>query len=174
MLDVENRVIDMPVEPADIVIRVGTLPDSDLVARHLLTSETWICASPAYLARRGTPATVPDLGSHTLLAYSDRVTTWGSGPDADGVGCAAFRPAAVVSDSAALLPMVLGGAGIARLPDFLALAPVKDGRLVRLWPEHGGDLIDIHVLYPSHRSISAKVRVFVDVLVAGFATLALR
>ncbi len=62
--------------------------------------------------------------------------------------------------------MVLGGAGIARLPDFLAAAPVADGRLVRLWPEHRGDLIDIHAIYPSRHSLSAKVRVFIDALLA--------
>lgn len=174
VLDVENRVIDMPVEPADLAIRVGSLPDSDLIARRLLTSETWTCASPAYLARKGNPAAIPDLDGHMLLAYSDRPTTWGPGPAADGVGYAAFLPAAVVSDSAALLPMVVGGAGIARLPDFLVVELVENGQLVRLWPEYEGELIDIHALFPSHRSVSAKVRVFVDALAARFATLALR
>ncbi len=72
----------------------------------------------------------------------------------------------VVSDSAALLPVVLGSGGIARLPDFLAAAPVADGRLVRLWPGHKGDLIDIHAIYPSRHSLSAKVRVFIDALLA--------
>lgn len=174
VLDVENRVIDMPVEPVDLVIRVGLLPDSELVTRRLLTCEIWTCASPAYLASRGTPTAMADLGDHTLLAHHDRVTSWGPGPASEGVMTAAFLPAAVVSDSAALLPMIVGGAGIARLPDFLASAPVADGRLVRLWPEHRGDLIDIHALYPSHRSASAKVRVFIDALVARFAASALR
>ncbi len=174
VLDVENRVVAMPVEAVDLVIRVGALPDSDLVARRLLTSETWTCASPAYLAGRGTPGTVADLGGHTLVGYSDRATAWGPGPSTDGAASTAFLPAAVVSDSAALLPMVVGGAGIARLPDFLAVAPVGDGRLVRLWPDHRGELIDIHALYPSHRSLSAKVRVFIDALVSQFADLALR
>ncbi|BCM82280.1 LysR family transcriptional regulator [Methylobacterium indicum] len=166
VLDVENRFIDMPVEPVDLVIRVGALPDSDLIARRLMISETWTCASPAYLAARGTPASVADLGDHTLIAYSDRATTWGPGPAGDGVERVEFLPAVVVSDSAALLPVVLGGGGIARLPDFLAAAPVADGRLVRLWPRHGGDLIDIHAIYPSRHSLSAKVRVFIDALLA--------
>lgn len=162
VLDVENRVIDMPVEPADLAIRVGAMPDSDLVARRLLASETWTCASPAYLAAKGTPRSAADLGGHTLVGYADRRTAWGC--DDGAVGRAEFPPAAVVSDSAALLPMILGGAGIARLPDFLAAASVRDGGLVRLWPEHAGDMIDIHAVYPSHRSLSAKVRVFIDAL----------
>lgn len=174
VLDVENRFIDMPVEPVDLVIRVGALPDSDLIARRLMTSETWTCASPAYLDARGTPAGVADLGHHTLIAYSDRVTSWGPGPAGSVAGRAEFLPAVVVSDSAALMPTVVGGAGIARLPDFLAAAPVADGRLVRLWPEHRGDLIDVHALYPSHRGLSAKVRVFIDALLEWFADAARR
>ena len=47
IVDVENRVIDMPLEAADLVIRVSAgMPDSDLIARHLLTTEVWTCASP--------------------------------------------------------------------------------------------------------------------------------
>ena len=55
VLAVENRVVDMPADPVDLAIRVGPLPDSDLIARRLLVSVTWICAIPAYLAARGTP-----------------------------------------------------------------------------------------------------------------------
>ena len=58
VLDVENRIIDLPVEAADLVIRLGTLPDSDLIARHILDTEVWTCASPGYLARRGMPSRV--------------------------------------------------------------------------------------------------------------------
>ncbi len=68
-----------------------------------MSSETWTCASPAYLTARGTPASVADLGDHTLIAYSDRATTWGPGPFGDAVGRAEFLPGVVVSDSAALL-----------------------------------------------------------------------
>jgi DNA-binding transcriptional LysR family regulator len=69
-----------------------------------------------------------------------------------------------VSDAAAMLPAVLDGAGIARLPDFLARPCVADGRLVRLWGPCRGDEVDIHALYPSHRALSPKVRVFIDAL----------
>ncbi len=62
----------------------------------------------------------------------------------------------------------LGGAGIAYLPDFLARPYVADGRLVRLWPTAEGIETVIHAIYPSHRSLSAKVRVFIDALVASF------
>ncbi|MEG9527294.1 MAG: LysR family transcriptional regulator [Hyphomicrobiales bacterium] len=167
MLAVENRFVDMPIEPADLLIRVGPLVDSDLIARRLLESEAWLCASPGYLAARGTPARVADLTDHTLIGYGDRTMAYRD--DATGeAGRIELPPAVAISDSAALLPVVLGGAGIAYLPDFLARPHVADGRLDRLWPATEGDKIAIHAVYPSHRSLSAKVRVFIDALVASF------
>ena len=167
VLTVENRFIDMPAEPADLVIRVGPLADSDLIARRLLVSEVWLCASPDYLAVRGTPACVADLTGHTLIGYGDRAMAYRD--DAPGQAGRIELPSAVaISDSAALLPVVLGGAGIAHLPDFLASPHVTDGQLVRLWPATEGDQIVIHAVYPSHRSLSAKVRVFIDTLATNF------
>ncbi|MEN3794459.1 LysR family transcriptional regulator [Fulvimarina sp. MAC3] len=165
VLAVENRFIDMPAEPADLVIRVGPLADSDLIARRLLASQTWLCASPGYLAARGTPVRVEDLTDHTLLGYGDRTTVYQD--DAPTPGQIELPPAVAISDSSALLPMVLGGAGIAQLPDFLASPHVADRRLVRLWPATQGDQFVIYAVYPSHRSLSAKVRVFIDSLIAS-------
>ncbi|USI74678.1 LysR family transcriptional regulator [Sphingomonas morindae] len=170
VLAVENRYVDMPAEPIDLVIRVGPLADSDLIARHLLLSESWLCASPAYLSARGTPRCVSDLKDHALIGYADRTATYHdetSGP----ANASDYRPAAAVSDSAAMLPMILAGGGIARLPDFLAAPYVAEGRLVRLWPARRGDRIAIHALYPGHRALSGKVRVFIDALTSTAAAL---
>jgi DNA-binding transcriptional LysR family regulator len=171
VLDVENRVIDMPLEEADVVIRVsGALTDSDLIARHLLTTESWTCASPGYLAARGMPSSIGELSRHALIAYADRSTKWSFRMTDGAMREIEFRPANVVSDSAALKPMLVGGAGIGRLPDFIARDAVARGELVRLFPETEGDSFSIHALYTSHRSLSAKVRVFIDALVEYLAT----
>jgi DNA-binding transcriptional LysR family regulator len=170
VLDVENRVIDMPLEAADLVIRAAAaLPDTDLIARHLLTTKAWTCASPAYLAACGVPSSVADLSRHALIAYADLTTTW-SYRMADGsMQQIEFRPANVVSDSAALSPMLIGGGGIGRLPDFIARDAVARGDLVRLFPGAVGDVFAVHALYTSHRSLSAKVRVFIDALLEYIA-----
>lgn len=163
VLAVENRFVDMPAEAVDLVIRVGALPDSDLVARLLLTSETWLCASPDYLTLRGTPRCVGDLTAHVLIGYADQPATYRD--DSPGTaGSTKLAPSAVVSDAAAMLPAVLEGLGIARLPDFLARAHVAEGRLIRLWPDAVDDMVAIHAVYSSHRALSAKVRVFIDAL----------
>jgi len=68
-----------------------------------------------------------------------------------------------------LQPILIGGAGIGRLPDFIARDAVARGELVRLFPETAGDVFEVHALYTSHRSLSAKVRVFIDALVEYLA-----
>ena len=169
VLVVENRIIDMPVEDADLVIRVGALPDSDLIARHLMTTEVWTCASPAYLARNGTPSSIADLNRHTLTTGFDRPTTWSFRQPDGTVEQFEVKPDHVVSDSAALAPMLVGNAGIGRLPDFTARPSVANGDLVHLFPDTHGDTFDINAVYISHRSLSAKVRVFIDALVEHLA-----
>jgi DNA-binding transcriptional LysR family regulator len=170
VLDVENRVIDMPLEEADLVIRVSSaLPDSDLIARLLLTTQSWTCASPGYLAARGVPSRVADLSRHALIAYADRSTRWSFRTSDGAAREIEFRPAHVVSDSAALKPMLVGGAGIGMLPDFIAKDAIARGELIRLFPEAEGDVFSVHALYTSHRSLSAKVRVFIDALVQCLA-----
>jgi DNA-binding transcriptional LysR family regulator len=101
-LDIENRRIDPMAEEADLVIRLGPLADSALIARRLAVLEVWLCASPAYLAARGTPARAADLARHDMIMRSDRAERWelrdgrrprggGRGPPARGLGRARGR-----------------------------------------------------------------------------------
>jgi DNA-binding transcriptional LysR family regulator len=171
ILEVENRIIDMPVEAADLVIRIGTLPDTGLIARKLTPIEMWVCASPGYLSAHGTPATITGLADHNLIAGFDRVMTW-TFQMADGSAEAIeVQPRTVIPEPAALQIVLAGGAGIGRLPGFLAQKAVTEGTLVRLFVDDRSDVINVHALYPSHRSLSAKVRVFIDALVVHLARL---
>lgn len=168
-LTVDNRNIDLLTEQIDIAIRIGPLPDSELIARRLATFSLRTYASPAYLAARGTPATVDDLLKHTLIASRDRRYQWrfsASGTVQELV----IVPGTVVPEPAIAKTMLIAGVGIGRLPDFDAVDAVADGTLVRVLPHLEGEQIDAHALYPSHRSLSAKVRVFIDALVAHLAS----
>ena len=169
ILEVENRIIDMPVEAADLVIRIGTLPDTGLIARKLTPIEMWVCASPDYLVAQGTPATIADLKDHHLIAGFDRVMTWTFRLADGSTEQIVVQPHTVIPEPAALQIVLAGGAGIGRLPGFLAQQAVAEGTLVRLFPDARSDVIDVHALYPSHRSLSAKVRVFIDALVTHLA-----
>jgi DNA-binding transcriptional LysR family regulator len=166
ILDIDNCIIDMAIDAADLVIRIGSLPDTDLIARKLTTIELWTCASPEYLATHGTPASVSDLESHVLICGFDRTMNWAFGDPNGSTAQIEARPGNVVPEPAALAIVLAGGAGIGRLPDFLARKPVESGTLIRLFAETKSDMVDVHALYPSHRSLSAKVRVFIDALAA--------
>lgn len=163
-LSIENRDVDLLAEGFDLAIRIGPLPDSELVARRLATVALWTCASPAYLAARGTPETVDDLRSHELIGRVDRKSAWRFRAPGGVLHDVEVVPGTVVPEPAVLKTVLVGGAGIGRLPDFHAADAVADGTLVWLLPECDGDTVDVHALYPSHRSLSAKVRVFIDAL----------
>ncbi len=165
-LSIDNRNVDLLAEDFDVAIRIGPLRDSDLIARRLTTIAHWTCASPAYLAARGTrhardgrrPSLTP-----TDRAHRPQVDM--AVPRPGGVlHEIEVAPGTVIPEPAVLKTVLIGGAGIGRLPDFYAADAIADGTLVRLLPEHQDDSVDVHALYPSHRSLSAKVRVFIDAL----------
>ncbi len=165
VLTVDNRPVDLLTEEIDVSIRIGPLRDSELIARKLGTIELWPCASPSYLATHGTPRTVDDLLSHKLIAHTDRLVPWRIKTPSGAIRELTTEPGTVIPEPAVTRIMLLGEAGIGWLPDFDARALVERGELVRVLPDHGVDAVEVHALYPSHRSLSAKVRVFLDALV---------
>ena len=165
ILTVDNRNIDLLNEDIDVVVRIGPLADSDLIARRLATFELWPCASPAYLAERGTPARPDDLTGHAVIAHHDREDVWRFTDRSGRVGEVELQSVAVIPEPAVLRTMLLGGAGIGRLPDFHAVDAIADGSLIRILPGWTTGRVEAHALYPSHRSLSAKVRVFIDALI---------
>lgn len=170
VLSVDNRPTDLLAEEVDVAIRIGPLRDSELIARKLGTMALWPCASPAYLAARSTPRTVADLAGHTLISHGERRSAWRLRAPDGTVEEVEAGLGAVIPEPAVLGPMLVGGAGIGWLPDFLAESLLAAGTLVRVLPDHEGEALDVHALYPSHRSLSAKVRAFVDALAARMDT----
>ena len=164
-LTVDNRNIDLLTEEIDVVIRIGPLANSDLIARRLATFELWPCASPAYIDGRGMPAKPGDLTSHTIVAHSAKQENWRFVARSGAIAEVALRPVAVVPEPAVVRTMLIGGAGVGWLPDFHAVDAIADGLLVRLLQEWSSGAVEAHALYPSHRSLSAKVRVFIDALI---------
>ena len=169
VLTVDNRLVDLLTEEIDVSIRIGPLSASELIARKLGTVELWPCASPAYLAGHGRPETMDALLTHKLLAHADRRVPWRIRTPSGEMREVEIEPGTVIPEPAVTKVMLLGGAGIGWLPDFDAVDALAAGTLVRLLPDHTAESVDVHALYPSHRSLSAKVRVFIDAMVAHLA-----
>ena len=165
VLSIDNRPIDLLAEDADVAIRIGPLPDSELIARRLATFALWPCASPAYLASAPSIEAPADLLGHRLIAHADRRQIWRFLTGAGAVRDVEFEPGMVVPEPHVVRTMLLGHAGIGMLPDFHAADDLAAERLVRVLPDFNCGSVDAHALYPSHRSLSAKVRVFIDSLI---------
>ena len=125
--------------------------------------ELWLCASPDYIRVNGTPRAIQDLAKHELVDR-DAVTQWEF--EVEGhLRRFESRVRAVIPDAAAQQAVVIRGYGIGRLPAYLAKAAVVRGDLVRIMSDQRSPVVPITAIYPSHRSLSARVRVFIDALV---------
>lgn len=165
-LALSDAIVDMVEERADIAIRIGPLRDTSLRAKKLGHSRMVLVASPAYLARRGTPQIPDDLDGHDCLRFSFRrsVDSW---PFLVG-GRAVHRPVpgAFFGNSGELVrQMAVAGGGISRHGHFHVAQDLKAGRLVEVLPEHNpGDGEDIHALYAPEDRAAARIRAFLDFL----------
>jgi DNA-binding transcriptional LysR family regulator len=164
-----DQAVDMVSEGIDMAVRIGTLGDyPDLIARRLGEQHMVICASPAYLARKGMPLTHADLFHHDCMAGWRRTAkpTWLL-RDASGVITPHEVPARhEVPDGDALLNACLSGAGLAQFPRWLAGDALRDRALVQVLKEISGGSMPIHVIWQKTWHLQPKVRVAVDMLVA--------
>jgi DNA-binding transcriptional LysR family regulator len=163
-----GRVVDMVAEGFDFALRAAPLRDSTLHARKLAPVEVALFAAPAYLARKGTPANVPELRRHDCILFRPdrgRATWTLTGPDGDE-SVEVTGPVGV-DDFTFLQRIVLAGTGIGFLPSFLCNAAAHEGGLVRVLPGHALRAGALHLVYPSTRYLPHRAAVFRDFLVAG-------
>ena len=165
LLTIDNRVVDLLAEDYDVAIRIGPLPDSDLIARRLTTFELFPCASPGYLARSPRITVPADLAKHTIIGHRASKEHWVFRSPNGTQREVEIETRTVVPEPEVVRTMLLAGAGIGILPDFHAADAIASGALIRLLPDYEHRSVDVHALYPSHRSLSSKVRVFIDTLV---------
>ena len=165
LLTIDNRIIDLLNEEYDVAIRIGPLPDSELISRRLTTLALWPCASPGYLTRHP-PITQPDdLAKHVIIGHSSIKEVWPFRSTGGARREVEIETRTVAPEPDVVRTLLLADAGIGILPDFHAASAIAAGDLKRVLPEYEHRSVDVHALYPSHRSLSAKVRVFVDALV---------
>jgi DNA-binding transcriptional LysR family regulator len=172
-LDVElsDRRIDLVETGVDLAVRLGELEDSSLVARKICDVERVICASPAYLARRGTPRLPEDLLKHNCLVISSfpALRRW---PFITGRGVKSIAVSGnlAAGDAEALLELACQGHGIIRVADFLVGPEIAKGRLVPVLAEaHDATPIPLQVVHAYGRQRSPKVAAMVEFLLESFA-----
>ncbi len=166
-ISLSDRKVDLIEDGFDLAIRIGALPQSDLIARKIGGVRSIVCAAPAYLNRHGAPQTPADLAHHACLGYtlSGTGTAWRlEGPDGP-LTIPISGP--IRADNGDIIRLAaLGGAGILFQPHFIVDDDIREGRLVRVLPEWQSAELGIYAVYPSRKHLSAKVRTFVDFLAA--------
>jgi len=165
VLELSNRRVDLLEEGFDAAIRAGTLPDSSLVARKLGQASARLYAAPSYLLARGTPQTPADLAhGHDLLdnAVAPAPAGWTLRQANGAEAQVAATPRAICNDPALLREVAAAGGGITSLPHFVAAPAVAAGRLMPVLPGWVLRWVDVHIVFPSHKSLSPALRAFVD------------
>jgi len=167
-LKISNRAVDLVEEGFDVALRVRTTLDDSgsLVVKNLGTTRTLLVASPAQLARQGTPATTADLARLDTVAMSavDGRVTWElMGPDG-AAWSFHHRPRYVADDLLTLKFAVVGGIGACLLPDYMCSDELCAQTLVPVLPGWAPRPGIFHAVFPSRRGLIPAVRRFLDFL----------
>jgi DNA-binding transcriptional LysR family regulator len=167
-----DRRVDLVEEGFDLAIRIGTrIPETSFFARRLGPARLLMCASPAYLARCGTPEVPEDLRRHDCIVHGEgpRASTWTLHGPSGAVPISVSGRLRVNS-----IPLAhkgaLAGLGIAVLPTVVALPDLHAGRLHAVLDGWNPSAASIYAVYPTSRHLSAKVRSFLDFLVQRITT----
>lgn len=167
---VSNRNVDLIEEGFDAVIRVRVQPDSTLIARHLEDGALVTFASPDYLRRHGVPLHPDELLQHECIQFelprTGRRVPWlyvESGVERELVTDGGFT---VMDDLLGAVALARCGAGVLQTYRFLIEKDLADGTLVELLPTFAGSSRPYTLLYPSNKYVPARLRVFVEFLLA--------
>jgi DNA-binding transcriptional LysR family regulator len=157
----DDRFIDLVSEGIDIALRLGTLADSIAVARKIASGRRSVIATPAYLARAGTPKTPADLAHHHAVVYSQLGDTW-TFRQGDTEVSVAVRGRLRVSAAEGARAAVLADMGLAVVSDWMFAPELASGAVQRVLPEWSLRPIDLWAVFPTGRLASAKARAFAD------------
>jgi DNA-binding transcriptional LysR family regulator len=168
-LSLSDRNVNLIEEGFDLAIRIAHLEDSSLAARQLAPNRRVVCASPAYLARHGTPRTPQDLAKHNCLTANDFVTNW-EYKDARGApGSVRVSGRYACDNWEVLREWALAGMGVALKSTWDVHRHLADGSLVAVCPGYTFDSdVAIYAVYPHRRFLPAKTRVFIEFLAASY------
>ncbi|MFP5440359.1 MAG: LysR family transcriptional regulator [Gammaproteobacteria bacterium] len=161
-LQMDDRKVDVVSDAFDVVIRIGRLGDSSLVARRVAPVRMYTVASPAYLAAHGVPQHPLDLREHACLIYTGTRLDWQYTGSDDREYRVDVNGVLFSNNGQALREAALAGIGITRSPDFTVARDIAGGRLVPLLTEFRTFEPDVYMVLPERKHMAPKVRAFVD------------
>lgn len=158
-----DRVVNTVEENIDVSIRIGVLPDSNLIATRIGSVRFVLCASPAYLAARGHPTTPDDLRHHDCISIDDFAAqrSWKFAKGNREI-TVPIKSRLVVSDSEAAIDAAIAGAGIARVMSYKMEAARRAGSLVHMLEAFELEPLPMHIVYAERKPEPLKLRAFLD------------
>jgi len=168
--EVTDRPVDLIEGAFDMAIRFGELPDSRLSARRIMSNRRFLCASPKYLEKHGTPERVEDLAQHRCIIHRQNDDAYGVWRYIvnDHTEAIKVKGALSSNDGDIALRWALDGHGILIRSEWDLAKYVQSGRLNLVLPNTALPSADLFVYYPRQKNQTARARAFIDFLVARF------
>lgn len=162
-----DEIVNIIDEGIDLAIRIGWLPESNLVARQLFTAPRIIVATPDYLEKYGTPQVPEELASHNWIVVTLLPTPQHCTFTRDGNKQTLHMASTTRTNSiGASLAFVRNSDGITAVSSYLIEEDIKAGRLIPLLSEYETDKVGVFAVYPDRHFLPAKVRLFINTLMA--------
>ena len=162
-LSLADRVANLLEDHIDLAVRIGALPDSSLVATGVGSIRRVVCASPAYFAKRGTPRSPGDLGSHDCITFeglvSPRAWTFSSGRSDVSV---AIHSRLIVNTAEAAIDAAIAGVGIARVLSYQIADATRAGALAVALQAFEPPPWPVSLIHAGQGLLPLKVRSFLD------------
>ena len=158
-----DRMLHLQEDHVDLAVRIGTLPDSSLMAARIANVDSVVCASPDYLARHGTPLTPEDLATHACVTFTglgnpDRWTFVKQGKDR----VVALRSRLAVTTAEAAIDAAIAGLGITRVLSYQAAAAKNSNLLKTILEPFKPAAVPVSLVYDGQGALPLKLRAFLD------------
>jgi DNA-binding transcriptional LysR family regulator len=165
-LRLSDRMINLVEDGVDLAVRIGHLADSSLVARHVGEMRRIVVASPGYLRQHGAPETPAAIASHQTIQFGalSAAPDWRFVEDGREIRLAP-TPRFTTNSADAAIQYAEQGGGLTRVLAYQAAEAIKAGRLQIVLAPFEPPALPIHIVYPTSRLLSAKVRAFIDLVI---------
>ncbi|CAJ0715136.1 HTH-type transcriptional regulator PgrR [Ralstonia edaphis] len=168
-VQLDDAIGNWVLDRADIGFRIGGSPEEGVISRQLFPVQLLICASPAYLARHGVPATLEDLAAHRCSVFrhpaTGKVAPWYLSVNGE-IEHRHLPPVFSTNDTELEIQAVLKGQVIGQLAALATAAHIRAGRLVPVLLPHMTDHLGLHIYYGSRAAQPKRVRAFLDLAIA--------
>lgn len=159
-----DRNVNLIEEHVDVALRIGALPDSNLVATQVGEIRRVVCASPAYLERFGAPRSLDELAVHRCISFDglDAADVWAFAGVGSGKRQVHIRSRMTVTTADAAIAAAVLGLGLTRVLSYQVADALRDGRLVRVLADDEPPAVPASLIYPGQGRLPMKTRAFID------------